>query len=177
MTIVAKFKSVCPCCSKPIRVGERVEWERGSKAMHVACAGKASGDTEATDAAADVDSAPAERTITVERQGRRSYLRGDTLAVRGLLRSGGCHWDADAKAWWIGSHEAALELAERAKTAEAEAAPAKRRTHCLQCGCSLDRFQQQRGFVFCSGDCAIERKMGSGWSGYVNGAWHQGSDD
>lgn len=40
MIITAKFASVCPCCSLRIAVGERVEWERGSKARHAACAGK-----------------------------------------------------------------------------------------------------------------------------------------
>lgn len=40
MIITAKFASVCPCCSSRIAVGEKVEWERGSKARHVACAGK-----------------------------------------------------------------------------------------------------------------------------------------
>ena len=116
------------------------------------------------------------RTITVERVGRRSYLRGDTLPVRGLLREAGCHWDADARAWWIGDDATARQLAAQAATAPAEAAPKKRITHCVGCGCALDRFQQARGYKFCSQDCAIDLKMG-GQSGYVNGQWHQGSDD
>jgi hypothetical protein len=74
------------------------------------------------------------RGITAERVGRRTYLRGDTMPARGLLRDGGCHWDADAKAWWIGDHAAALALVERAKSAPAEAAPPKRITHCVGCG-------------------------------------------
>jgi hypothetical protein len=40
MIITAKFASVCPCCSSRIAVGEKVEWERGAKARHAACAGK-----------------------------------------------------------------------------------------------------------------------------------------
>lgn len=117
------------------------------------------------------------RVIHVQRDGRRSYITGDTIAVRGLLYDGGCHWDADRKAWWIGSHDEALQIAERARTAPAEAMPRKKITNCLGCGCGLDDFQIRRGFKFCSSDCAIEQRMGSGWSGYVNGAWHQGSDD
>lgn len=169
MTITAKYPSTCPDCDQAITPGQKVEWERGSKARHASCAGTAP----------DRGSAPAassERAITVERVGRRSYLRGDTLSVRGLLRDGGCHWDADRRAWWIGSHEAALALAERAKSAPAEAAPPKRRTTCVGCGLTLDRFQQMRGFKFCSRDCAIDHRMG-GMSGYVDGQWHQGSND
>lgn len=41
MIITAKFASVCPCCSARIAVGSKVEWNRGEKARHAACAGKA----------------------------------------------------------------------------------------------------------------------------------------
>ena len=37
MIITAKFASTCPKCSKPIAVGTKVEWEKGSKATHVDC--------------------------------------------------------------------------------------------------------------------------------------------
>jgi hypothetical protein len=77
--------------------------------------------------------------ITVERVVRRSYLRGDTLQVRGLLGESGCHWDADQRAWWIGSHETAL------------APPKKRITNCVGCGSTRDRFQQQRGSILLVG--------------------------
>lgn len=40
MIITAKFAATCPCCSAQIKVGEKVEWTKGSKARHVACAGK-----------------------------------------------------------------------------------------------------------------------------------------
>jgi len=39
MIITAKFASVCPCCSNRIAIGSKVEWERGAKAKHAACAG------------------------------------------------------------------------------------------------------------------------------------------
>lgn len=38
MTISAKFATVCPCCNNRINVGDKVEWTKGSKARHVACA-------------------------------------------------------------------------------------------------------------------------------------------
>lgn len=122
--------------------------------------------------------APVGRTVTAERVGRRTYLRGDTMPVRGLLRDGGCHWDADARAWWIGDHSAALALVERASSAPAEAAPRKRIAHCVGCGVTLDAYQVSRGFKFCSTDCSTEARMGSAWSGRTaSGGWHQGSDD
>lgn len=41
MIITAKFASVCPSCSSRIAIGDKVEWSKGSKAAHVACAGGA----------------------------------------------------------------------------------------------------------------------------------------
>lgn len=37
MKIPAKFSSVCPACGFRIRVGDEVEWERGSPARHAVC--------------------------------------------------------------------------------------------------------------------------------------------
>jgi hypothetical protein len=169
-TITAKYASTCPVCQRGIQPGDQVAWARGEKARHIACAGGTAS------AGAATPTAPGPRSITVERDGRRSYLRGDTMPVRGLLRDAGCHWDEDRRAWWIGSHAAALELAERARTAPAEAAPKKKITHCVQCHCSLDDYQIRHGFSFCSSDCADDKRLG-GQSGYVDGVWHQGSDD
>lgn len=41
MIITAKFAAVCPCCSKSIEVGSKIEWSKGEKAKHTGCAGKA----------------------------------------------------------------------------------------------------------------------------------------
>jgi hypothetical protein len=38
MTITAKFATVCPCCNNRINAGDKVEWAKGSKARHAACA-------------------------------------------------------------------------------------------------------------------------------------------
>ena len=40
MIITAKFASTCPCCSRPIAVGEKVEWSKGAKAAHPSCAAR-----------------------------------------------------------------------------------------------------------------------------------------
>lgn len=37
MQITARFSSQCPACRQPIEVGRLVNWERGAKAVHVAC--------------------------------------------------------------------------------------------------------------------------------------------
>lgn len=41
MVITARFASFCPCCNARIEVGSKVEWSKGAKARHVACAGSA----------------------------------------------------------------------------------------------------------------------------------------
>ena len=37
MNIIARFASVCPCCSTRIERGSKVEWSRGNPARHLAC--------------------------------------------------------------------------------------------------------------------------------------------
>ena len=41
MIIIAKFSSTCPVCSASIAIGSKVEWSKGARARHVACAGGA----------------------------------------------------------------------------------------------------------------------------------------
>lgn len=50
MIITAKFASMCPCCSVRISIGSKVEWTKGSKAVHAACAGKTATTAAATTA-------------------------------------------------------------------------------------------------------------------------------
>lgn len=38
MIITAKYSSQCKTCGNPIAVGESIEWEKGSPALHEACA-------------------------------------------------------------------------------------------------------------------------------------------
>jgi hypothetical protein len=60
--------------------------------------------------------------ITVERIGRRSYLRGDTFPIKAQLREAGAKWDPDLRGWWLSKHEAATALAEAVAHAAAQAA-------------------------------------------------------
>lgn len=41
MTITAKFRSTCPVCGQFIHAGDRVEWVKGTPAVHARCHGKA----------------------------------------------------------------------------------------------------------------------------------------
>lgn len=56
--------------------------------------------------------------IEIERIGRRSYLRGNTYGIKDALRAAGAHWDAEQRAWWIGSDAKARELAGQASAAQ-----------------------------------------------------------
>lgn len=49
-------------------------------------------------------------TITIETRGRRHYLIGDTFPIKGAIKSAGCKWDPDAKAWYTGKRETADAL-------------------------------------------------------------------
>ncbi len=164
MTITAKYAATCATCGGPVSAGTPIEWAKGQPVRHAICPATAGSTTLP---------APQSRAITVSRIGRRSYLRGDTLLVRGLLRDGGCHWDAEARAWWVGDPEQAETLAQRARTAPAEAKPRKRITHCTTCGDALDDYQQRRGYRTCSRECAY------GGQSYTDrhGRFVLGSDD
>lgn len=61
--------------------------------------------------------------ITLDRQGARVYLTGDTYAVKDRIKRIGGHWDGDRRAWWVGAAKMAAaeqlvrELAGEAATA------------------------------------------------------------
>lgn len=50
-------------------------------------------------------------TITIETQGRRHYLRGETYPLRAAIREAGGKWDPDAGAWWTGKRDVAEQIA------------------------------------------------------------------
>jgi hypothetical protein len=61
--------------------------------------------------------------ITYEERGRRTYVLGDTYAMKDRLRAAGCRWDPDARAWWSGKRETIVALvAELASAPEAQPA-------------------------------------------------------
>jgi hypothetical protein len=67
MIITAKFASTCHCCLKPISVGSKVEWSKGSKAKHVTCSGASVASTTG---------------------GRRPYNRDLAIARRNYAQTG-----------------------------------------------------------------------------------------
>lgn len=51
--------------------------------------------------------------ISIQSEGRRHYLVGDTYALRDALRDAGAKWDPDHRAWWTGKKEVAEALVAR----------------------------------------------------------------
>ncbi len=49
-------------------------------------------------------------TITIQSEGRRHYLVGDTYPIKNAIRGAGCNWDRDRGAWWTGKREVAEQL-------------------------------------------------------------------
>lgn len=49
--------------------------------------------------------------ITVQSEGRRHYLLGNTYSIKEQLRSAGAHWDGDRKAWWTSKLDVAMKFA------------------------------------------------------------------
>lgn len=49
--------------------------------------------------------------IVVEKTGRRFYLRNTPFSAKGRIKSAGCKWDPESKAWYTGKAEVAAELA------------------------------------------------------------------
>ncbi len=59
--------------------------------------------------------------VTLQREGRRVYLCGDTYPVRDRIKAIGGHWDGSGRRWWVGAEKAAEA---EAIAAEAGALPA-----------------------------------------------------
>lgn len=49
-------------------------------------------------------------TISIQTEGRRTYITGNTYHVRDRIRALGAHWDAARKMWWTGKREEAETL-------------------------------------------------------------------
>lgn len=47
------------------------------------------------------------QSITIEKAGARLYFVGNTFGCKDKLKSLGCHWDGDRRAWWIGAKKEA----------------------------------------------------------------------
>lgn len=58
-------------------------------------------------------------TITIEKSGRRYYIiakGGSTYSIKSRLKSAGCKWDPDRRAWWTSKQEVAERFAGEHKT-------------------------------------------------------------
>jgi len=71
--------------------------------------------------------------VTIDRIGRRSYLRGTPFAAKDAIRAAGAKWDADERSWWVGSADKAAEIV--AKIAQAAPQSEDARKAALLAGC------------------------------------------
>ena len=55
-------------------------------------------------------------TITIESRGRRHYLIGNTYPIKDTIRSAGCKWDPEAKAWYSGKRDTVEGLVGRVQS-------------------------------------------------------------
>lgn len=55
--------------------------------------------------------------INLSREGRRTYIVGDTFRIKDDIKAAGGHWDADRRAWWLGDHAKAESLVAGVKAA------------------------------------------------------------
>lgn len=62
--------------------------------------------------------------ISIQSEGRRHYIIGDTFPIRDSIKNAGCKWDPTRKAWWTGKKE----LAEKLATTSSDTAPASDRS-------------------------------------------------
>lgn len=68
--------------------------------------------------------------MSIETIGQRIYFRGHTYPVRDRIKAIGGHWDADRRAWWVGTAKRAEAEALAAEMGDAPAAssqPSERR--------------------------------------------------
>lgn len=63
--------------------------------------------------------------MTIEKAGRRYYITGDTYSLREPLKSAGCHWDAERRAWWTSKLDVAEQFAATDSPAKAPSAEAR----------------------------------------------------
>lgn len=47
---------------------------------------------------------------TLEKIGRRWFVRGDSYSLKDMLKDNGCKWDGEERAWYTGSKEVAEKL-------------------------------------------------------------------
>jgi len=64
--------------------------------------------------------------ITLQTEGRRTYITGNTYPIRDQIRAIGAHWDAKRKAWWTSKRaEAEALIAQAGESAPAAPQPSQ----------------------------------------------------
>jgi hypothetical protein len=63
--------------------------------------------------------------ITMQTEGRRHYILGNTYAIKDRLRDAGAKWDPERKAWWTGKRDVAEQFAGQADAAPSSERPSR----------------------------------------------------
>lgn len=66
--------------------------------------------------------------LTIQQDGRRYYLMGNTYPIRDQLRDAGFHWDGEKRAWWTGERKKAEKIV--SATQGKQVAPGRYSTIC-----------------------------------------------
>lgn len=64
---------------------------------------------------------------TIEKKGRRHYLRGLPFGLKDRAKASGCKWDADERCWWTSKADVAAEIAGAAADASASDSGSRQR--------------------------------------------------
>jgi hypothetical protein len=88
--------------------------------------------------------------ITLQKEGRRVYLLGNTYPVKDQIKSGGGKWDAEKKAWYLGVQRKALaeELAGQATAGLQQRAQAERENGISTSACVIKGRAQYEGKTY-----------------------------
>jgi hypothetical protein len=63
--------------------------------------------------------------ISIQKEGRRHYVCGETFPIKDAIKAAGCKWDADRRAWWPASKEVADKILSATAKMAAPVAAAK----------------------------------------------------
>lgn len=99
MTITARYASTCPTCRGPVTPGQRVEWTRGSKAVHTSCSAGTPAPAPRSAPSRSRSGQPRSAGSTVQGEGivvgsTDRYGARDASGIVGTVFRAGRGWDA-----------------------------------------------------------------------------------
>lgn len=160
MIISARFSSTCPVCGSYIDVGDKIEWSRGARACHEACA---NGPVRAA------SRAPAPKASSTEPapwrlsggsgNGCTGWVNGQTLRCSDRLRAQGypmyitvarasrCYIREDGMSFGVGDESGYSYSAECREATESEIAPVREREEKAEVKRSAQKRIEEIGYL------------------------------